>query len=75
MISELRVGLGPCFPICAGEEINPHLLDIPLPLLEMESIGPFSPFLEPSDLLTWLSNRNYLLGQLLLGGLGALEHC
>lgn len=75
MITELRVGLEPCFPMCAGEEINPHLLVIPLLLLEMASIGPSYQFLEPSDLPIWLSNHNCVLGQLLLGDLGELEHC
>lgn len=73
MISELRVGLGPCFPM-AGGEINPHLLVIPLRLLEMKTIGPSSSFLEPIDLPKWFSNHNCLLGQLLLGGLRELEH-
>lgn len=35
MISLLRAGLGACFPMYAGGEINPHLLVISLPLLEM----------------------------------------
>ena len=41
----------------------------------MESIGPSSPFLEPSELPIWVSNHSSLLGQLLLDGLGELENC
>lgn len=71
MISWLRVGLGTCFPMYAGGKINPYLLVISLPLLEMERIGPSCPFLEPFE----LPNLSCLLGQLLLDGLGELEHC
>lgn len=75
VISWLRVGLGTCFPMYAGGEINPYLLVISLPLLEMEGIGTSCPFLEPFELPTWLSDCSCLLGQLLLDGLGELEHC
>lgn len=75
LISQLRVGLGICFPMFASGENNPYLLVISLPLLEMESIGPSSPFLKPSELPTQLSNHSSLLGQLLLDGLGEWKHC
>lgn len=75
MITELRVDLEPCFHMCTSGEISPLLLVIPLPLLGMKSIGPSYPFFQPSDLPTWLSSYNLLLDQILIGGLGELDHC
>lgn len=68
MTYDLSISLRPSFPMACWK-ISCHVFFIALPLLEMERIGPTSPFLEPSDLPTWLSKHNFLFG-----GLRELEY-
>jgi hypothetical protein len=60
--------------MCVHMRISFHLVIMLMPFLETKD-RPSLPFLKLSDLSTWLSNDNCLLGQLVLGGKWELGHC